>query len=104
MALFLTGADDERLDRHAVHGINNKIERTREQTGCIALGQKLDHGRNFTSGVDGVHTIGQDRDLGLADGLSERGEWAIDVGDADVIEIDQRQSADAAARKGLDHP
>src|SRR5690606_41634118 len=44
--------------------------------------------------------------LSLHDALPifDRGELAVDVGEADVIEIDERQPADAAPRERLDRP
>ena len=42
--------------------------------------------------------------LGLPDGRLERVDLPIDVGLGDVVEVDQREAPDAAARQRLDRP
>ena len=50
---------------------------------------------NQTAWMDEFYAVGEDGDFGLTDLVVEGGELAVDVGDADIVEIDDGQRADA---------
>lgn len=75
-----------------------------EQFTNIGGGEKLGYWRDAAGGIDEADTVGERRDLGTPDLPVERGELAIDVGDAHVVEVDQRDGPDATARESFRRP
>src|SRR5690606_5287655 len=55
-------------------------------------------------GIDAPDSLGHHHYLGLADGAIEGMDLAIDVGHADVVQVNQRDLADAAAGKRFRRP
>ena len=55
-------------------------------------------------GVDAPNAFFHDRDLRCADIAAEGRQLAIDVGDANLIEIDEGEFADAGAGEGFGCP
>jgi hypothetical protein len=58
----------------------------------VALGRNL------------AHAFGEHGDFRFSNAAVERRELAIDVGDAHIVGIDEREKADAGARQCLDDP
>ena len=54
--------------------------------------------------MDLCHTRGEHIHLGNTDGVGQRRELAVGVGDADIIHVDERQRTHAAACQRLDDP
>ena len=61
-------------------------------------------GMHDAVGVNGPHAPRQDFDLGLAQLAVQRMELAVDVADADIVQIHQGQLANAGAGQGFDRP
>ena len=58
----------------------------------------------WQNGIDQFDAFGQGRDLGLADGVAHGLDLAVDVRFGHVVEVDQGQAADGAARQRFDDP
>jgi hypothetical protein len=58
-------------------------------------------GNHVHNRVDVSHTLGHDQGLWPSDGIVQRQDLSIDVGQTDIIEIDEDESADACPTEGL---
>jgi len=61
-------------------------------------------GTHDAIGIDELHAGGHGFDLGLPERAGERVELAIDVADADVVEVHKGELTDTGAREGFDGP
>ncbi len=96
--------ENEGFDRRAVHGIHDTVEPGGEEAVGAAFQKEFRQRQDLALRVDLAHPLGQHTDLCLPHCVSQGGELAVGVGDADVIHVDQRQVADATASQGLHHP
>jgi hypothetical protein len=60
--------------------------------------------RDLAGGIDSLDALSKDIDFGPAIFALQRGKLAVGVGDADVVQIDERELADAGAGQRLDDP
>ena len=65
---------------------------------------KLFNEMDLASGIDLSDALLHGLYFGHAQRLCERMHLSIDIGLRDMVQVDQRQSADATARQGLDSP
>ncbi len=97
--------NQRRLGLHAVDRIDHVIVATRAYHLIEVVGRdELFHLRHHAIGIDLPDTLGQRRDLGHADGIAQRLDLAVDIRFGHVIQVDQGQAADGAARQRLDDP
>ena len=91
------------LCAHVVDGINDHIE-TAEQFAHVLGRKKIIDLCHPAQRIDPANPLAHGRHLGLAKSGIERMGLTVDVRLGNMIEIDQRQMPNAAARERLDHP
>ena len=97
--------DHGRLGLGIVDGVDQVVEiAPAQQLLQIIGGNKILDLRDLAQGVDQLDTFGQGRDLGLADGVAHGLDLAIDIRFGNIVEVDQGQAADGAARQRFDDP
>src|SRR5690606_29288394 len=89
---------------HAVDGVDYEDELRGQLRGDILLGQKGLHRGAMTAGVDHPDPLRHDHHLGLAHAAIQGMELAVDVGNADIIQINQGNPTNAAAGQGFRRP
>ena len=65
------------------------------------MAEKSFEGLHLDSRIDGAAALCHHLDLGAPDRVIQSMDLAVDIGQADVIEIDQRQTADAGPGQGF---
>ena len=55
-------------------------------------------------GVDRAEAVGEDGGFGFADGICRGVDLAVDIADAEVIEVDEREFSDSRACQGFGDP
>ena len=68
------------------------------------FGQKGVMAGDLTAGIDAPDALGENVYLGPAIFAFEGGNLAVGIGDADVVQVNESQPADARTRQGLDDP
>lgn len=96
--------DDEAFIGHLIDGIDDKIKVWREEMLGCAGGKKLRMNGQFAPRINQPHPFGQHVDFCTADLPIERGKLPIDIGHADVIQINHRNGADPGTHKSFDCP
>lgn len=100
----MTDGDHRNLGAYRVDGVDHIVEAVIEVLGSILGGHKVIDQRQIA--VRGI--AGDARTHGFDLGLTERGigglDLAIDVGLSDMIQVDQGQTPDAAARQSFRRP
>ena len=95
--------DQRRLGPNLVDRIDHTVA-GRQQFGRILDGNELLDRRHVATWIDAGNPLPHRLHLGLAEGRLDRMDLPVEVGFGNVVEIDQRQSADTAARQRLDRP
>ncbi len=103
-ACALAEGHDGGLDLDRVDGVDHVVERMAEQRIDVLHGDEIVDAADLGARVDLGDALGHRIDLGLAVSVTQRVDLAVGVGDRDVIEVDQRQPADAAPRECFGHP
>ena len=97
--------DQRRFCARIVNCINHIIKTTgNDQAGKIFFGDKFFHLAHLTAGIDLRNPFCQRSDLGLAQGVGECVDLPIHIGFGQMIQINQRDPADRAARQRLHCP
>src|SRR5699024_5524261 len=90
---LLAPGDQSCLGRHAVDGIDHHVTVGGNPLRQVGRGDKGQIGHDLNAWLNGTAALGQHLYLGAADGAVEGGKLAVDVGDTNVIEINQRELA-----------
>lgn len=98
------GGDEVAFMGGAVDGVDDEVGIGLENGVGGFGGIENGVGENFAIGVDGADAMCEDVDFGFAEVGGEGGELAIDVGDADFVEIDEGKFAQAGSGEGFDGP
>lgn len=99
-----TARDQDGLQLAAVDAVDDDRGRVGEHRLDVRRGQKRSVNGDPATGVDGVHALGKYVRLRPADRVCHGMELPVRVGDAHVVEVDQRERSDAAAGERLDGP
>ena len=92
------------LRTHLVAGIDDGIDRLRQQRRPIRLVDEFFDRMHLAARMDVGDALAQRFGLGLSERRAERLHLAIDVGLGDMVQIDQGQFGDAAARQCFGRP
>ena len=92
------------FDAHLVNRINHKIKRQPEKLGKVALVHKIFYFNHLAIWVDLRDAFAQGGYFGFAKIGGERVDLAVYIGFGDVVQINQRELADATAGKGFHRP
>ena len=96
--------DEQGFVFHGVDRIDHPVHLAAENLLHGALGEKpLDY-LQFAVGIDRPHPLGHRRGFLSPDLAVHRVELAVDVGDADLIEVDHTDLPDPGPRQRLDRP
>jgi hypothetical protein len=96
--------EQQNLVGHAIDGIHDEIVFRGEQfVGRFGV-EKAGFAGDAAFGIDGADALGHDLHLRAANGFGEGVELAVDVGDADFVQIHQSDRADARAGQGFGGP
>ena len=97
--------DHGRFRLGIVDGVDQVVEiAPAQQLLQVIRGNKILDLRDLAKRVDQFDALGQGCYLGLADGVAHGLDLAIDVRFGNIIEVDQGQAADGAARQRFDDP
>ena len=97
------GGGDRHLGAYVVNRIDDDVEALEQRRG-VFRGEEIVDGVNAAVRTEGQHTLGHGCHLGLTKGGIEGMRLAVDVGLGNVIEVDQGQPSDPAARERLHAP
>lgn len=103
-AALMTGGEEEAFGSHRIDGIDDRVKWLGEECVGIFLGEERLAWVDPGIGVDGVDALRHDIDLGATNGVVQGVDLAVDVGDAEVVEIEEGEGADAAAGEGFGGP
>lgn len=92
---FTAGRDQRCLGGEVVNGVQQVVRLPPQQFSGIVPGKEGLDRNDFSCRIDVPQAGGHDLDLGLADSAGEGVDLAVDVGQADIVEIHQRDSAEA---------
>ena len=87
-----------------VAGVDQHIDRGREQAGPVVGAGKFFNRQNFAARVDVGNALPQCLNLGQSQGAAQRLHLAVDVGLGHLVKIDQHQPRHTAARQRFDRP
>lgn len=99
-----TKSDHGRLELDAVDGIDDIVVTSCKVALEIIAGNEVIDKFYLAIGIDRTDAIRHGANLLLSEGAVKGVELAIDIGWADVVVIDQCQTAYRGARQGLDRP
>jgi hypothetical protein len=101
--LFAPG-NQQRFSRRTVDRVQNIVEPSFQNLGCIGFQKKAMNSMDLAVWIDRPHPPLQYLHLRLAQLAVQGVELPIDVADANVIQIDQRQATNAGTSQRLDGP
>ncbi len=96
--------DEAAFVADAVDAVDDVVEGLVEDVVGGGGGEELLDGMDGGGGVDDANTVGEGFGFGLSDGGVEGVDLAVDVGDADFVEVHEGEAAEAGAGEGFDAP
>ena len=92
------------LGARVVDGIEHRVAVVFQQLRYILRRDEILDRAHLAVGIDKTNARGHCRNLGLAEGVTEGVQLAVDIGFSDVVEVDQRKMADGVACERFRRP
>jgi hypothetical protein len=92
------------LARRTIDGIDDVIKLFSQDVARVGWEKERVDWPNLAIRVDGFYTRGQDIDFWLSELAFDGMKLAIDVADTNIVQIDQRETAEAGASERFDSP
>jgi len=100
----LAPGDQRRLGRHAVDAVDHRVQLHSDVLSHGLAGDEVGYRMDHTGRVDGADALGHHLHLGLADTAGDGMHLAVDVGDADVVQVEQGNLPDPGACQRFGRP
>lgn len=100
----MAAGEEEDFGRNDVDGIHDGVVGLFEESVCISLGEEFTDLPDFGGRVDGAEAFCHDRHFGSSKIFRGGVDLSVGVGDAEVVEVDEGEVADARAGEGLGGP
>ncbi len=103
-SFIATQRNEAALVCKAVDGVHDEVIASIEQCLSVGFGEEFRQRAHVTLGIDAADAFGHDFDFDSANIRVERMKLTIHIADADLVEIDEREVADARACERFDSP